>query len=343
MRNARTILQAALAALVLIVGCEGDGGGLGEDAGGHRDTLMSADEATTEEVYIASGDPFAPGPLAVESYEITEAEDGPPVALRIFAPTSPGRYALVQFQHGFLLANDWYQGLLLHLASHGFVVVAPQMYAADGIPLEKPTAYEEAETALAVHDWLRDVFAPGSALPIQADRFGLAGHSRGGKVVWAVLREQPALALAAAGVDPVDGEGGPLGGEERVLADGHTLAVPTLVLGTGLGPEAGEGLFAGACAPAGDNHEQFWAATGSPAWHVVATEHGHMDMLDELDDECGLICDVCLAGPDPDEMRRLTAGLLAALFRLTLQRDTTARAYLEDPTLMPAAVTLESR
>lgn len=347
----RRLLMTLVAVLALASACENDGGGAGGDDvvdtggidAGATEVAGEPDLVEVPLVYQASGDPFLVGTLETESYDIEAAEDGPPVALRVFAPVSAGNYPLVQFQHGFLLSKDWYGEILGHLASHGFVVVAPQMYPADGIPLQKPTAFEEAATALALHDWLQEVFVPGSSLAIQADRVGLAGHSRGGKVSWAMLKERPELARAVAGVDPVDGEGGPLGGEERVLSEGYAVDVPALVLGTGLGPQAGEGLFSGACAPEGDNHEQFWAATGAPAWHVVATEHGHMDMLDELGDACGLTCDVCLVGPDPAEMRALTGGLLAAFFRFTLQDDAEVRVYLEEESAMPAAVTLGLR
>jgi len=292
-------------------------------------------------VYVGTGDVFAPGALTVQFREVAADEAGSPVLVRVWYPQEPGVYAVVIFQHGFLMNSGWYSDLLSHVASHGFVVAAPQMYAADGLPIGKPTAAEEAVTALEVHTWVTTQLGTllGQTVPY-AQRLGYAGHSRGGKVQWLVLSGNPALAQAVAGVDPVDGTGGPMGGEERVIDGPFNFPFPTYVLGTGLGPE-GSG-FNSPCAPEGDNSVQFYGASAAPAWHVIATEYGHNDMLD-ADASCGMTCSVCAAGPTPALFLQLVSGHLTAFFRGTLQQDAAALTTLTDTLAAPVAITVENR
>jgi predicted dienelactone hydrolase len=38
-----------------------------------------------------------------------------------------GKFPVVQFQHGFLIMNTCYSQIISHIASYGFIVVAPQV------------------------------------------------------------------------------------------------------------------------------------------------------------------------------------------------------------------------
>ena len=94
-------------------------------------------------VYVGQGDPYAPGALETRVIDVERCEFGAPTALRIHTPTSAGDYAVVVFQHGFLSRNDYYDEILSHVAGHGFVVVAPQMYEPGlGVLFGNPTAQE---------------------------------------------------------------------------------------------------------------------------------------------------------------------------------------------------------
>jgi chlorophyllase len=288
---------------------------------------------TSGSVYVGTGDPYASGPLIVRSTNLAACEQGNLVPLLIFAPESPGRYPVVVFQHGFLTRNESYSEVLGHLAGHGFVVVAPQMYE-PGLAalLGQPTAAEEAPIAAQVLNWLTAGLAATLGYIPATSRLGLAGHSRGGKVAWLMLVADPARAQAVAGIDPVDGTGGPFGNQARVVQGPFTFSLPALVIGTGLG---------GSCAPAGDNHEQFYAASRSPAWHVVIPNAGHADMLDEA--AAIAASSVCPGGPNPAAVRRLTAGLLVAFFRGSLQGDASADAYLTDAAAAPLPIEVETK
>lgn len=51
----------------------------------------------------------------------------PPKPLLICSPLEEGVFPVLLFLHGYLLYNSFYSHLLQHIASHGFIVVAPQV------------------------------------------------------------------------------------------------------------------------------------------------------------------------------------------------------------------------
>ncbi len=313
---------------LLVAGCLNDG-----PCPARVTDLTTQSAIAGDAPYVSSGDPYAIGPLEVRTIDIAKCSDAAPAPLRIHAPTQPGTYAVVVFQHGFQSRNSDYDDILTHLASHGFVVVAPQMYAPGiGPAFGDPTAAAESELAATVLDWLPAHLSEASGVTVALEHLGMAGHSRGGKVAWGVLKSDPSRAQAIAGVDPVDGTGGPLGGQARVIDGPFDFAIPSLVIGTALG---------GSCAPEGDNHVQFFDASAAPAWHIVALDYGHADMLDE--DTAVFSAAVCQSGPNRETMRTLTAGLLAAFFRGVLQNDPSSLPWLIDVSAAPAAMSVESK
>ncbi len=287
------------------------------------------------DVYLGQGDIYEPGPLAVRRVQVAACELDAPRAMLVFAPEPEGSYPVIQFQHGFMSSNFQYTQLLEHVASHGFIVVAPQMYEPGLRALfGQPTAAEEAETAERIMEWLPGNLDTITGLRACTERLGLVGHSRGGKVAWLVLTSRPEAIEAIAGVDPVDSTGGPLGGQDRVITGPFDFSVPALIIGAEL---------SGLCAPEGENHVQFYEASAPPAWHAVVPEGGHADMLDDDAPGVHLARLLCPGGPDTDGMRRLTAGLLVALFRGTLQDDPDAFLLLDDTEAAPKAYTIESK
>lgn len=310
------------------LGGDDDGSTNGSDDSGSDDS-GSENAGTIHEYYEY-------GSLTVSTTNISES----PADIIVWQPQGSDDYPIVVFQHGFLMANSHYSQLLEHVASHGFVVVAPQMYPADGIPLGKPSTFEEAELANELYDWIETDLAGHIDSGVDVDSFGLAGHSRGGKVIWAALDDQPRSVGAVAGVDPVDGTGGPLGSEPRILDDPPTIDAPILNIGTGLGSES-VGTWAPACAPEEDNYEHFHDASSSPAWQVVAPDYGHNDVLDDDPTGCGQECDACVDGDSREPMRTLSAGLLVALFRGALHDESAAFDVMEDEAGAPVTITVD--
>jgi chlorophyllase len=289
------------------------------------------------ELYVGAFDPYSPGPLPTRRVDLAVCEQDAPVAMRIITPSAPGRYAVAQLQHGFLSEGVWYTEILEHVASHGFVAVAPQMYAPGSLPTSVPPVDEEISRALRVVDWVFARLSDVAGVEADTGRLGLIGHSRGGKVAWGVLSREPSRALAVAGLDPVDGS---FFGQAAVIRGPFGFPFPSLVIGAGLGsvPTGGSPI---ACAPEGINHVQFYEASASPAWHIVAPGAGHADFYDPGCSNCGFITGVCRRGLDPDAARRLTAGLLTAFLRGALQGDTSAYRLLTDTAAAPIPIEIE--
>ena len=103
------------------------------------------------------------------------------------------------FQHGFASRIEWYTGILTYLASYGFVVFAGQMYDPDKILDGVISSAEEAVLAAQLYDWLTPRVAARTGVQVDATAFGIAGHSRGGKVSWTILKGDPTRAKAVAG------------------------------------------------------------------------------------------------------------------------------------------------
>ncbi|MEI8257832.1 MAG: hypothetical protein WCJ30_19325 [Deltaproteobacteria bacterium] len=288
-------------------------------------------------VFRGVGDPFATGPLAVTVTDLAEGQRGAPRATRVIAPSTRGTYPLVFFSHGFLSDRRAYTQVLSHVASHGFVVVAPQMYEPDGVPLGKPTAAVEASDAARVLAWARHSAGAVAGVALDPRPPALAGHSRGGKVAWLVLLAGGVEARAIIGVDPVDGLGGPLfSAQPEALAVSIDRAPPTLVLGMALGPTGST-----PCAPAADGYRHFFDRSPPGARLVVVAGHGHADMLDEPYAIASR--SLCPGGDERANVRLAVAGWIVAHLREHLQDDPAAARYIDDASLAPLAATVERR
>jgi chlorophyllase len=283
-------------------------------------------------LYHAPGDPYHSGPLAVRTLRLSPGAHGAPAPLLIHTPATPGEYPVVLFQHGFLLWAERFSGVLRHLASHGFVVVAPQMYAPH-LPFGTPSSLAEAELAERIIDWMPEQLSAAAGVVARTDTLGVAGHSRGAKVAWWLHRRDHAPIRALAAVDPVD-RAVRLAADPRVLDGSFTTHVPALVVGTEFGSVV-RSPFTPPAAPSGHNHQQFFAACAAPVWHVLLRGAGHLDMLDEARPGVFVHRGMCLGGADRAAARRATAGLITAFFRATLQGDHAVIRALENPVLAP--------
>jgi len=266
--------------------------------------------------FLSGESAWSDGPVAVSVAEITL--DDPAFTLDVYTPEGPGPYPVVYFFHGFLLDKGWYRDSLQQLASHGFKVVAPQLHAADSNPFGKPSVAEDTTAA----DRILDATYPELAQDptVDADRLGLAGHSRGAEVVWRLAEERGDSVIAIVGLDPVASNANSMGPNGQM-----SFTTPTLILGTGKGSERGSWVSP-PCAPEERSHARFAQVTPH-ASYLVAPDYGHIDLLDDTD--CGLTCSACAQGPDDQGLKATSGGLLNAFLRLHLQIDPSALAASE--------------
>ncbi|TKY44743.1 Chlorophyllase-1 protein [Spatholobus suberectus] len=295
---------------------------------------------------LATTDVFQEGDIQWKQFNVdtSTTSSSPPKPLLIFTPTVPGAYPVILFCHGFCIRNSFYSKLLGHIVSHGFILVAPQLFC-NGLPMFGPC---EVKFAGKVVDWLAEGLQPLLPENVEAklEKLVLSGHSKGGKTAFAVALGYAKTKLnfsALVGIDPVAGPSKYcktlphiLTGEPRSF----NLNIPVAVIGTGLGPEKAN-CCSPPCAPDGVNHKEFFHECKPPCAHFVATDYGHMDMLDdETPGVIGTILSKCICknGTSPRDLMRSTVGGLVVAFLRALLNDqrTDFDAVLADPNLAPA-------
>ena len=280
--------------------------------------------------YVSPGNFYDQGELSVNVTNIPDTTA--PVELDVYTPSVADTYPVVIFQHGFSGSIKGYETISSRLASHGFVVVLPQMYPPGDFGAA-PTPEAEAALGVQIIAWVEaNINTYLTTVSADVSLLGLAGHSRGGQTAYRMALQTPETVKALAGVDPVDGL--EMFGQSLVITGPLTFDIPTYILGTGLGPIIVDDFLA--CAPEEVGPIHFYCANPNPTWLVVATTHGHGDMIDEED-----FTEFCPGGPDRDGMRSLTAGTLAAFFSGVLQGNEGALSVLSTPASAPVPVTME--
>nr|AMZ05256.1 chlorophyllase [Poa pratensis subsp. pratensis] len=290
-------------------------------------TKNSSAEVLEEAVTLV----FQPGTLAVEAIQVNDKAVPSPVL--IVAPKDAGTYPVAMLLHGFSLQNQFYKQLLGHVASHGFIMVAPQFHLGDTL------TKGDIAPAAKVADWLPEGLP--SVLPKgvepELSKLALAGHSRGGHTAFSLALGHAQTKLnfsALIGLDPVAGTGKSFQLQPKILTNepsSFDMAMPVLVIGTGLGEC---GLLPSA--PRGVNHADFYRKCGSPCYYFVTRDYGHLDMLD--DDTPKFFTYLCKDGDgSKDRMRRCVAGIIVAFLNAALgNKDGDLEVILRDPAVAPA-------
>ena len=115
MSTASSALVFLAHCLLLLMGSEAGGGVF--DLGRHGVRLARVDEARAPSRCGGGAPPAPPGAGALP----------PPKPLLVAAPREAGEYPVLVFLHGYLVVNSFYSHLLQHVASHGYIVIAPQV------------------------------------------------------------------------------------------------------------------------------------------------------------------------------------------------------------------------
>lgn len=277
----------------------------------------------------------------------------------------------ILFSHGHTSwpAQSFY--LTEHLASHGFVVIAPEHVgdSLSGIQVDAALSLRQRPTDLTLA--LDEVVARSGAWPgllylaVDPARVGVAGHSFGATTAlrFAGAELDPAATAAACAEDPdafvCDGwsaagvparQGdararavlalGPLGTEPLGAGFGGTVAIPAMMQGgthdTITPPEV-------ECIPP-------YEAFSSPAWLVLVEGAGHFtfssvcDFLDSIGTSLAQLDDGCT---DEDiasaDAHAITSTYATAFFKSALEGDATVEPWLGGASKPPLVARFERK
>ena len=281
---------------------------------------------------------FSIGQYKVNIIDIALGTNGSPRQFRIYEPIgAKGKIPVVHFLHWFQLKYIYFDDILTHLSSHGFIVVSGQ---SEHKLIGGDTSIVEAQKIYTFIIWLKENLASKISVTPDFTKLGVSGHSRGGKVTNRLLNNHPELALSFFGLDPVD-SAPPLGSssDPKSLKDPVQFKGESMFLGTEKGPK---GMFA--FAPKGDNSVSFYAGYPSPSHHIIAAGVGHIDMIDRNDiSDLGLVRFTCSGASNKNLITKFiayTGGLMAAFFSLTLKGQKKYQALLNDSSKHPFSTTL---
>ena len=273
---------------------------------------------------------FNIGPYKVKITDVSLGENESPRKFRIYEPTEiEGKVPVIHFLHGFKLKYIYYNDLLTHLSSHGFIVISSQ---SEHKLIGGDTTYKEADKVVNFINWLKKNLSSKISTIPDFDNFGISGHSRGGKVTNRILNKYPNLAKSFFGVDPVD-SAPPMGGnsDPKSLLEYVKFKGESMFLGTQKGPT---GLLV--FAPKDDNSANFYSCYPSPSKHIIASNVGHTDMIDES--SCRFIRSISANSGDKKINSKFIAycgGLMAAFFSSSLKGMRKYEILLKDSSNHP--------
>lgn len=242
---------------------------------------MSVVDAKLALTTSTSSSVFERGNLEVRDIKVERSAERK--AVLIVSPTKEGEYPVFLFIHGCAVRNTAYSQLLQHVASHGFIAVAP------GDPLVSSLlcccGNQELESDADVLEWLPDGLQTVLPDNVIADttKIAVGGHSRGGKIAFALAISNTNLKISAVfGVDPVAGGSTDNRPDPKILSyipRCLDLNVPVAIIGTGLGSQSK--CLVPPFAPFGVNHAEFFNESKPPVYYFLAKDYGHGDMLDD--------------------------------------------------------------
>jgi dienelactone hydrolase len=179
--------------------------------------VVAPNVATQDEVSYTDAGAYASGWREIN----VTRQDGSFFSARVFFPStragadatlaSAGSpYPVIAFGHGYMQRVDSYAVLLRHMASHGFVVIAPQSFETHPFPSHSQFADDLNASLIAMSAQQSDASSPFYR-QLDDSRFGVMGHSMGGGAallaasndprigavsVWAMVDTNPSAVMA---------------------------------------------------------------------------------------------------------------------------------------------------
>lgn len=164
-------------------------------------------------VDAAVPDPGSPGGYAAGYVDTTVQAGGRSFSARVYYPASAagnaqpvaaGRFRAIAFGHGFLQGISRYQSTLSHLATWGFIVIAPGSQG--GFAPDHSAFADDLNAALTWAAAQDTTSGSRFAGHVNGDRFALSGHSMGGGASLLAAARNPRVVtvanLAAAETNP---------------------------------------------------------------------------------------------------------------------------------------------
>lgn len=219
-------------------------------------------------------------------------------------PLLGGLYPTVVFGHGFNLFYDDYELLASHLASWGYIVIAPNV--------QNGFVVDHGEYAREMASSLRYIQNEGSRTGSQflgsiIGKTGVYGHSMGGGAAGLLHTEYP-------NIDAVVG---------MAAAETNPSAVSALASNTA--PYLAIGAEEDNVAPESSNAIPMYAASGGNKVHVSITGGAHCKFTD-----ANTICDIVSDPGSIDRSRQieLTTRYLTAFYNVYLYGDSSYKTFL---------------
>ncbi len=234
---------------------------------------------------------------------------------------------LLVFAHGTGLGENAYEDTFRHLAKFGTVVASVE-YSYNAI---SPNHHAPADSMLGAIELLGQ--NPPSELEsiVDVSRVAVGGHGLGAKAaLWMALEGADVDAVVA--FDPIDDDEGILPSANRPSLTPElmsSLAIPTLYLGSELGPT---GIIK--CVAHESNACRFFEETpsGISSWLMVLAGFGHLQFVDGYN--C-MTCLTCARGEaaEHDATQVVARGLTVAFLKATLEGESGYLDYLEGAAL----------
>jgi pimeloyl-ACP methyl ester carboxylesterase len=294
-----------------------------------EDDTEDEDEEDTEDEEEDTEEPVrSPGEAGDLVYSVLTPSE---INGEIYMPAGDGPYPIVLFSPGFQLNPLDYRTYAEHYASWGYITVLVDF---EDSLFGGPTHTDHYIALGAMLDWL---VSDASVLGDSADKDSIAlmGHSMGGKISL-LLGSYDSRIDALIGIDPVDATppfGGSAADYPSVTPEMMPyISAPMLLIG-----EKNNATGSFACAPEGQNFQDYYESATSPTLEVDFTTASHMSFVDNP------FCLVCIACPegtdDPAVTREYTRAVTTAFLEAELHGAAWASTWLRTGGLTEIAAT----